>query len=258
VFRNEGIDRSHNPEFTMLEFYWAYADYRDAMDLVEEMFREVARATVGSLVIEWDGVSCDLAQPFARKTMRDLVRTHAGIDILTDSDERMRGWLEEHGEPPPRIPGRGPLIENVFDAAVVPRLTTPTFVMDYPRAISPLTKAHRESPADLVERFELFIAGREFVNAFTELNDPLDQRARLEEQTQRRAMGDEEAQPLDEEFLTAMEHGMPPAAGVGIGVDRFVMLLTGETNIRDVLFFPLLKPADPSTSEDENLKGSES
>ncbi len=257
VFRNEGIDRNHNPEFTMLEFYWAYADYRDAMVMVEEMFREVARATVGSLELEWDGAVCDLARPFARETMRDLVRVHAGIDILEAPDDHLRAWLDGRGEPLPSLPGRGPLIEYVFDAAVVPRLVAPTFVIDYPRAISPLTKAHRDSPKDLVERFELFIAGREFANAFTELNDPLDQRARLEEQAGRRAMGDEEAQQVDEEFLTAMEHGMPPAAGVGIGVDRLVMLLTGEANIRDVLFFPLLKPDDGAKQEEGETTGSE-
>jgi lysyl-tRNA synthetase class 2 len=256
VFRNEGIDRNHNPEFTMLEFYWAYADYRDAMVMVEEMFREVARATVGSLELEWDGAVCDLARPFARETMRDLVRVHAGIDILEDPDDHLRAWLDGRGERLPSLPGRGPLIEYVFDAAVVPRLVAPTFVIDYPRAISPLTKAHRDSPEELVERFELFIAGREFANAFTELNDPLDQRARLEEQAGRRAMGDEEAQQVDEEFLTAMEHGMPPAAGVGIGVDRLVMLLTGEANIRDVLFFPLLKPDDGAKQEEGETTGS--
>jgi lysyl-tRNA synthetase, class II len=254
VFRNEGIDRSHNPEFTMLEFYWAYADYSDAMDLVEEMFREVARSTVGPLTLEFDGKTIDLARPFARATMRDLVRAHAGLDILADPDEKLGGWLAAKGEPMPALPGRGPLIEYVFDAAVVPKLVDPTFVIDYPRAISPLTKAHRESPEQLVERFELFIAGREFVNAFTELNDPVDQRARLEEQARRRAMGDEEAQQVDEEFLMAMEHGMPPAAGVGIGVDRFVMLLTGEANIRDVLFFPLLKPEEGTKGEEGDSK----
>ncbi len=241
VFRNEGMDREHNPEFTMLEFYWAYADYTDAMDMVEDLIRAAAVETVGGTVLSWNGIDLDLAQPFSRKTMRDLLREHAGLDIVSDPDERFDAWLNARGEKGPLIPGRGPLIESCFDLAVVPRLREPTFVMDYPRSLSPLAKAHREHP-ELVERFELFIAGREFANAFSELNDPVDQRARLEEQARRRAMGDEEAQQLDEDFMIAIEHGMPPAAGVGIGVDRLVMLRTAEANIRDVLFFPLMKP----------------
>ncbi len=254
VFRNEGMDKSHNPEFTMLEFYWAYADYNDAMDTVEEMIRTVARETIGSLRVLWGKDEIDLASPFARRTMRDLIRERAGIDIRSDADRDLNAWLEKHGEAPPTLPGRGPLIEYVFDAAVAPHLIRPTFVMDYPQSLSPLTKAHRSDPGELVERFELFIAGREFANAFSELNDPLDQRARFEEQARRRALGDLEAQSLDEEFLTAIEHGMPPAAGVGIGVDRLVMLLTGELNIRDVLFFPHMKPEDAPRKEEPEAR----
>jgi lysyl-tRNA synthetase, class II len=242
VFRNEGMDRDHSPEFTMLEFYWSYADYRDAMAMVEEMIRAAAIAANGSAEVTWKGITIDLGAPFRRAAMRELVRAHAGLDIVADPDERFASWLREHGEKIPPVAGRGPLIESVFDAAVVPVLKEPTFVMDYPRSLSPLAKSHRDLPDDLVERFELFIAGSEFANAFSELNDPLDQRARLEEQVRRRAMGDEEAQQLDEDFMCAIDHGMPPAAGVGIGVDRLVMLLTGESNIRDVIFFPLMKP----------------
>ncbi|MBM3286946.1 MAG: lysine--tRNA ligase [Candidatus Eisenbacteria bacterium] len=251
VFRNEGMDRVHSPEFTMLEFYWSYADYRDAMELVEELIRQVALETLGTARVRAGEAEIDLAAPFQRATMRDLVRTWAGLDISSDPDERLLGWLTERGEKPPPVPGRGPLIEYVFDAAVVPNLLIPTFVLDHPRAISPLAKAHRERPEDLVERFELFIGGHEYANAFTELNDPIDQRARLEEQARRRAMGDEEAQQLDEEFLEALETGMPPAAGVGIGVDRLVMLLTGETSIRDVVFFPLMRPEGSSRAGEQ-------
>ena len=250
VFRNEGMDREHSPEFTMLEFYWAYADYRDAMEMVEEMIRATALATVATTKLSWHGVEVDLAAPFQRRTMRDLVLEHAGLDIVGDPDKSFAAWLAERNEKVPAVPGRGALLEAVFDVAVVPNLREPTFVMDYPRSISPLAKAHREAPEDLVERFELFIGGSEFANAFSELNDPLDQRARLEDQASRRAMGDEEAQQLDEDFMLAIEHGMPPAAGVGIGVDRLVMLLTGETNIRDVLFFPLMKPEAAGARED--------
>jgi lysyl-tRNA synthetase class 2 len=246
VFRNEGMDRSHSPEYTLLEFYWAYADYNDAMDLVESMVREVARNTIGTTAVRWNEIEIDLAAPFARRTMRDLVMDATGIDILAADDETMLSWLRDRGEKLPPVPGRGPTIEYLFDASVVPDLKQPTFVMDYPRAISPLTKAHRSGQPDLVERFELFIGGSEFANAFSELNDPLDQRARLEEQAQRRAMGDEEAQTLDDEFMIALEHGMPPAAGVGLGIDRLVMLLTGESSIRDVLFFPAMKPETPA------------
>lgn len=244
VFRNEGMDREHNPEFTLLEFYWAYADYHDAITLVEEMFRSCALEAAGALRVQWGDQEIDLESPFRRETMRDLVLDHAGLDILRDPDERLAAWLSDRGRPLPKHPGRGPLIEYVFDAAAVPNLIQPTFVMDHPRSISPLAKEHRSGDAALVERFELFIGGNEYANAFSELNDPVDQRARLEEQAARRSMGDEEAQFVDEEFLTAIEHGMPPAAGVGIGVDRLVMLLTGEANIRDVLFFPHLKPLD--------------
>jgi lysyl-tRNA synthetase, class II len=249
VFRNEGMDREHNPEFTLLEFYWAYADYNDAMTLVEEMFRSCALEAAGALRVRWGDHEIDLESPFRRVTMRDLVLEHAGLDILRDEDDRLSSWLSDRGRPLPKHPGRGPLIEYVFDAAAVPNLIQPTFVMDHPRSISPLAKQHRSGDPALVERFELFIGGNEYANAFSELNDPVDQRARLEEQAARRSMGDEEAQFVDEEFLTAIEHGMPPAAGVGIGVDRLVMLLTGEANIRDVLFFPHLKPLDGAARE---------
>ncbi|MFB3910050.1 MAG: lysine--tRNA ligase [Candidatus Eisenbacteria bacterium] len=251
VFRNEGMDREHSPEFTMLEFYWAYADYVDAMDLVEEMIRSVAVATTGATRLALGGEQVDVGPPFRRVAMTDLIREATGLEVLSASEEEMAGWLRARGEELPPVLGRGYLIEAIFDAAVVPGLHDPTFVMDHPRSISPLAKAHRGKPQDLVERFELFILGHEYANAFTELNDPVDQRERLEEQARMRAAGDEEAQQVDEEFLTAIEHGMPPAAGVGIGVDRLVMLLSGESNIRDVLFFPLMRPDEGEEREED-------
>jgi lysyl-tRNA synthetase, class II len=253
VFRNEGLDRHHNPEFTLLEFYWAYADYHDAMDLVEDLVRTVARAVTGGLQLRWSGgahaaateaepETVDLAPAFARRPMLELIREATGEDALALSEDALRALAERHGAPVPAGTPRGKCIEKLFDAAVAPKLRRPTFVTDYPKVISPLAKSHRERPADLVERFELFILGEEFANAFTELNDPGEQRRRFEEQKRQREAGDEEAHPLDEDFLTALEHGMPPAAGVGIGVDRLIMLLTGAPAIRDVLLFPHLRP----------------
>ncbi len=253
VFRNEGMDREHNPEFTLLEFYWAYADYFDAMDLVEEMVRTAALEAAGALRFPspaGEG-AIDLEAPFQRMSMRELIAEHAGIDMISDPDERLLAYLQERSLPLPKIPGRGPLIEYVFDAAAVPHLNQPTFVTDHPKSTSPLAKGHRSGMPELTERFELYIGGHEYANAFSELNDPADQRARLEEQARRGEMGDEEAQRLDEEFLTAIEHGMPPAAGVGIGVDRLVMLLAGEASIRDVIFFPHLKPIERTGKSEE-------
>ena len=249
VFRNEGMDRGHNPEFTLLEFYWAWADYRDAMDLVEEMVRAVARAAVGTLELEWRGERIDLSAPFPRRPMADLVRDHTGIDPLRDDEERLRAFLRDHHVAIPAWASRGHLVEAVFDEAVQAKLVQPTFVIDHPREISPLAKVHRDQPDFLVERFELFIGGMEFGNAFSELNDPVDQRRRFEDQACRRDLGDDEAQSQDEEFLQAIEAGMPPAAGVGLGVDRLVMLLSGASGIRDVLLFPHMRPEDGASPE---------
>ncbi len=245
VFRNEGMDRTHNPEFTMLEFYWAWADYHAAMDLVEEMLRAVALAATGTLRFHWRDAEIDLEPRFRRARMHELVNEATGFDVLAGPEEPLRAHLEtKHDYRVPAWSGRGALIEALFDLEVQPNLVQPTFVMDHPREISPLAKVHRELPELLTERFELFIAGSEFGNAFSELNDPVDQRRRFEDQARRREQGDEEAQVLDEEFLQAIETGMPPAAGVGIGVDRLVMLLTGSAGIRDVLLFPHMRPEE--------------
>ena len=261
VFRNEGLDRHHNPEFTLLEFYWAYADYHDAMDLVEDLLRQVAREVTGGLQLGGPGDrraaaagetdesapgaaadAIDLAPRFARRPMLELIEEATGKDALRLSDAELRRLCEARGAPPPPQMARGKLIEKLFDAAVAPQLRQPTFVMDHPTLVSPLAKSHRKRPDELVERFELFIQGEEIANAFTELNDPQEQKRRFETQTRLREDGDEEAPPPDEDFLAAMEQGMPPAAGVGIGVDRLVMLLTGSGAIRDVLLFPHMRP----------------
>ncbi len=249
VFRNEGMDKNHNPEFTLLEFYWAWADYRDAMDLVEAMLRETARAVRGTLQLTWRGQAIDLEPPFERRSMADLVRDRTGLDVLADPEEKLRARLLAAGVAVPAWAGRGHLIEALFDQEVQPHLTQPTFVTDHPREISPLAKAHRERPDHLVERFELFIGGQEFANAFSELNDPVDQRRRFEDQARRREMGDDEAQVLDEDFLAAIEQGMPPAAGVGLGVDRLAMFLADVPNMRDVLLFPHLRPEEDRAAE---------
>jgi lysyl-tRNA synthetase class 2 len=254
VFRNEGLDRYHNPEFTLLEFYWAYADYRDAMELVEALFRQVALDVTGNLQLPLSGDdagSVDLTPRFARRPMLELLREMTGTDVLALSQRQLHELCESLGAAQPQGTVRGKLIEKVFDLAVEPKLHEPTFVIDYPKLISPLAKAHREQPDELVERFELFIRGQEFANAFTELNDPDEQRQRFEEQMQLREAGDEDAHPIDEDFLLALEQGMPPAAGVGIGVDRLVMLLTGSPAIRDVLLFPHMRPLDVTAQEDQ-------
>ena len=255
VFRNEGMDRGHSPEFTLLEFYWAWADYRAAMDLVEEMLRAVALAAAGTLELEWRGERIDLSAPFPRRSMADLVREHTGIDPLHEDEDRLRALLRDRQVTIPAWASRGHLVEALFDAAVQDKLVQPTFVIDHPREVSPLAKVHRDQPDLLVERFELFIGGSEFGNAFSELNDPVDQRRRFEDQALRRDLGDDEAQVQDEEFLQAIETGMPPAAGVGLGVDRLVMLLSGASGIRDVLLFPHMRPQDGAAPEPAEPEG---
>jgi lysyl-tRNA synthetase, class II len=257
VFRNEGVDRNHNPEFTLLEFYWAWADYREAMDLVEEMLRSTAQAAVGRTLLEWRGHQIDLAPPFARRSMVELVQEKTGLDVLAAPETELRAFLREHQVELPKFAGRGHMIEALFDSEVQPGLIQPTFVTDHPREISPLAKAHRERPDQLVERFEIFIGGQEFGNAFSELNDPVDQRRRFEDQARLRTLGDSEAQVLDEDFLTALQHGMPPAAGVGIGVDRVAMLMSGSAGIRDVLLFPHLRSEEARAGDEESAAPAE-
>ncbi len=239
-FRNEGIDRTHNPEFTALEFYQTYVDYYYMMDMVEEYFKFIARQ-IGKSSFEYGDYSIDFSQPFQRRKIFDLLKEYVGVDIASLSQKELEELCVAKGlEVNPKL-GYGKLIEHLFDNFVEDKLIQPTFVIDYPKAISPLAKTSRDGNPEIVERFELYIAGQEFVNAFSELNDPFDQRDRLERQNQLRDLGDEEAQTMDEDFVTAMEYGMPPTGGVGIGIDRVIMLFTNQRTIKDVILFPQLR-----------------
>jgi lysyl-tRNA synthetase, class II len=243
-FRNEGIDRTHNPEFTMLEFYEAFADYQDMMTLVEEMLVTVARTvTGGPLELPLEGKSLSFEPPFPRLGFLDAIKQHGGFDAAQESDDELRARVQKLGVPDTHKMGRGKLLDELFGAYAEPKLWDPVFIVDYPRELSPLAKPKRGHPA-LVERFELMIAGREVANCFSELNDPIDQRQRFEAQVRLREAGDDEAQTMDEDYLRAMEYGMPPMGGVGIGIDRLVMLLTDSPSIRDVILFPTLRPEE--------------
>ena len=239
-FRNEGMDRSHNPEFTMLEFYWAYADYNDCMILVEEIIRSAAKK-VGSLSIKWGDVDIDLSRKFECKTFYGLLNEEIGIDISLLNDNDLYDVCKNQNLEIDKNANTGQMLDSLMSNLIEPKLINPTFVIDYPKSISPLAKLKRDGSHDIVERFELFIGGSEFANSFTELNDPIDQRERLEAQAILRENGDEEAQPIDEDFIRAMEVGMPPTGGVGIGIDRLIMLLTNNRWIRDVIFFPTMR-----------------
>ncbi|MBE5967602.1 MAG: lysine--tRNA ligase [Lachnospiraceae bacterium] len=241
VFRNEGLSVRHNPEFTLLELYQAYTDYHGMMDLVEELFREVATNVLGTTTITYDGVEIDLSEPFERLTMVDAVKKYANVDFMQVPDEAAaKALADEHHIEYEARHKKGDILNLFFETYVEEQLVQPTFIMDHPVEISPLAKKKPENP-DYTERFELFITKREMANAFSELNDPLDQRQRFEAQEALRAAGDEEANQMDEDFLNALEYGMPPTGGIGIGIDRFVMLLTGSLAIRDVLLFPTMK-----------------
>ena len=241
VFRNEGLSVRHNPEFTLLELYQAYTDYYGMMDLVEDLFRTVAMKVLGTTTVNYDGVEIDLAKPFERLTMIEAIKKYADVDFSQILDEAAAKAIakERHIEFEARHK-RGDIINLFFEEYVEENLVQPTFITEHPVEISPLA-SRKPSDPDYTERFELFITRREMANAFSELNDPLDQRGRFEAQEALRAAGDEEANQLDEDFLTALEYGMPPTGGIGIGIDRFVMLLTDSYSIRDVLLFPTMK-----------------
>ena len=242
-FRNEGIDRTHNPEFSMLEFYQAFADYQDMMTLVEELLAYTAEQATGSRVVEVDGKPIDFSPPYRRTTFLGALNEIGGVDAGAMDDEALRAVVKQLGGDDVEGMGRGKLLDELFSELVEPKLDHPTFVTDYPKELSPLAKPKRGNER-LTERFELIVAGREIANAFSELNDPFDQRERLEAQARLRAAGDEEAQQVDEDFLRALEYGMPPTGGVGIGVDRLVMLLTDSPSIRDVILFPTMRPEE--------------
>jgi lysyl-tRNA synthetase class 2 len=239
-FRNEGLSPVHNPEFTMLEWYQAFSDYEDQMDLVERMLLYVLDEVLGSRTLAMGEHEIRVEAPFRRLRLTDGLSEALGVDVLETSEAELRAKAEELELPDLEGAGRGKLIDKLFGALVEPGLVQPTFVTDHPKELSPLAKQNRSEPR-LTERFELYMGGAEIFNAFSELNDPIDQRERFEAQAALRAGGDEEAQPIDEDYIRALEYGMPPTGGVGMGVDRFVMMLTGQTSIRDVILFPILR-----------------
>ena len=242
VFRNEGMSIKHNPEYTLMELYEAFADYHDIMDLTEAMFRRVAMDVNGTLEIDYFDHKIDLSKPFERLTMVDAVKKYANVDFdAIETVEQAQAVAKEHHIKFEKWHKRGDILNLFFDEFAEEHLIQPTFLIDHPIEISPLTKKKQDKP-NHVERFELYVVGREFGNAYSELNDPIDQRKRFEYQESLRAAGDDEANMIDEEFMLALEHGMPPTGGLGIGIDRLVMLITGAYSIRDVLFFPTMKP----------------
>ena len=237
-FRNEGVSHKHNPEFTMLEWYEAYVDYEDVARELESLVSEVAKKVNGTTVVERDGVEIDLAPPWRRVTLRDAVKERTGIDVMEHpTREALAAAMGSEADPEE---GWGKLVDGLLSKEVEPNLVEPTFVTDYPVELSPFAKRHR-SEEGLVERWEAFVGGMEISNAFTELNDPDEQRRRFEAQREEIARGDEEAQPYDESYIEALEYGMPPTGGVGLGIDRLVMILTGAKSLREVVLFPAMR-----------------
>lgn len=249
VFRNEGMDTKHNPEFTMLEFYQAYSNYEDVMDLTEEMLRYVAQKVLGTTTVVYGDQEIDLGKPFARISMVEAVKKYTGVDFdAIQTLEEARAAAKEHHIQYEERHLKGDILNLFFDEFVEDKLIQPTFLTGHPVEISPLSKRDAAHPG-YTERFELFITGREFANAFSELNDPIDQKARFEHQLELKAQGDEEATDMDNDFITALEYGLPPTGGFGMGIDRLVMLLTNQPSIRDVLLFPTMKPTAEELSK---------
>jgi lysyl-tRNA synthetase class 2 len=237
------MDRNHNPEYTSLEFYQAYSDIYEMMDFTEDLFKQVAEATLSSSLL-FGGHTIDLKEPFHKNTMFNLLQEYTNEDLSKMDEDDLTTFAKSKSLDIANGMNYGQVLDKIFGELVEPHLIEPIFVTDYPKAISPLAKEDRNGNADIVERFELFIAGMEFANAFSELNDPIEQRNRLEAQAKLRDSGDEEAQIVDENFLQAIEIGMPPTGGVGIGVDRLVMLLTQQESIKDVILFPAMRHED--------------
>ena len=257
VFRNEGVDTRHNPEFTLMELYQAYTDYNGMMDLTENLYRHLAQAVCGSTTITYNGIEMDLGKPFERITMIDAVKKYAGVDWNeVETLEQARELAREHHVEFEEHHKKGDILSLFFEEYAEDKLIQPTFVMDHPIEISPLTKKKPENP-DYVERFEFFMNGWEMANAYSELNDPIDQRERFKAQEELLAQGDEEANTTDEDFLNALEIGMPPTGGIGFGIDRMVMLLTNSSAIRDVLLFPTMKSLDAKKGENKAEKATE-
>jgi lysyl-tRNA synthetase class 2 len=243
-FRNEGIDTNHNPEFTMLELYQAYADYNDMMEITETIIRECAKKVFGKTKFFFRGQEIDIGKPFRKLRMVDAIKELAGIDVSVKSTEELKEIVDSFSDV--ELKGeitRGLLINTIFEQACEQKLAQPTFILDYPIEVCPLTKAHRKDDG-FTERFELFIAGSEYANAYSELNDPLDQKERFNKQERDRELGDEEAMPKDNDFIQSVEYGLPPTGGLGIGIDRLIVLLTEQDSIRDVIPFVLLKPKE--------------
>jgi len=250
-FRNEGMDRTHNPEFTMLELYVPYKDYEWMMLFVEEMFQKICTDVFGTLEFEYEGNKINFASPWKRISMVEAIKGKIGVDILNAGADDLKSAAREKKLEIKNWDNKPKLIDEIFSEGIQPDLIQPTFVVDYPVELSPLAKRHR-SKSGLVERFEAYIGGRELCNAFSELNDPIDQKKRFEDQARMKAEGDEEAHEIDNDFIRALEYGMPPAAGLGIGIDRLVMLLTNQSSIRDVIFFPQMKPEGKTAGDGQS------
>jgi lysyl-tRNA synthetase class 2 len=255
-FRNEGMDRSHNPEFTVLEFYVAYKDYFWMMETTEQLLEATAAATNGITQVIIGGKEIDFKAPYPRVGFYDAIKEYTGLDISRMDEAQLReAAIQLHLRPEPTM-GRGKLIDEIFGAACEGRFVQPTFIIDYPVEMSPLTKKHR-SKEGIVERFELIVNGKEIANAYSELNDPIEQRERFEEQLQLMERGDQEAMFIDHDFIRSLEYGMPPASGIGLGIDRIAMLLTNQASIQDVLLFPQMRPESPNSQADPSQKKSE-